>query len=318
MKKFGQVFTVLILLVFIFNGFVLAAEMDFGYLGDEFVDYDGDLVADLPADESEWINPDTIIFSYTPVEEPSVYKTAWADFLDHLAEVTGKEVMFYAVENYASQLEALRAGRIHIAGINTGSVPFAVNTAGVVPFAMMAAEDGSFGYEMEIITQQDSQLEGLEDLEGKTVAFVSQTSNSGFKAPSAILKSEMGYEAGEDYKTTFSGRHDNSIMGVYNGDYEAAAIANSVMHRMDASGAIDMSEIKTIYKSQTFPTTAYSYVNNLHPGLAQKIKKAFFTFDWTGTSLAAEFEDDKFIPIDYKTYWEVIRTIDRANGVEYK
>ncbi len=84
--------------------------------------------------------------------------------------------MFYAVENYAAQLEALRAGRIHIAGVNTGSVPFAVNTAGVVPFAMMANEDGSFGYEMEVITQKDSELEGLEDLEGKTVAFVSQTS----------------------------------------------------------------------------------------------------------------------------------------------
>ena len=318
MKKYGKIFTILILSVLLFSGFVMAAEIDQSDLAAEFVDYDGDLVADLPADESEWINPDTIIFSYTPVEEPSVYKTAWSDFLDHLAEVTGKKVMFYAVENYASQLEALRAGRIHIAGINTGSVPFAVNTAGVVPFAMMAAEDGSFGYEMEIITQQDSELSKLEDLERKTVAFVSQTSNSGFKAQSAILKFEMGFVAGKDYETTFSGRHDNSIMGVYNGDYEVAAIANSVMHRMDASGAIDMSEIKTIYKSQTFPTTAYSYVNNLHPGLAQKIKKAFFTFDWAGTSLEEEFEDDKFIPIDYKTYWEVIRTIDKANGVEYK
>ncbi|MFP4371320.1 MAG: phosphate/phosphite/phosphonate ABC transporter substrate-binding protein [Halanaerobium sp.] len=318
MKKVGQILTVLVLSVLMFSGFVMAAEMDHGDLAEDYVDYDGDLVADLPADESEWINPDTIVFSYTPVEEPSVYKRAWSDFLDHLEEVTGKEVMFYAVENYAAQLEALRAGRIHIAGVNTGSVPFAVNTAGVVPFAMMAEEDGSYGYEMEVITQKDSDLEDLEDLEGETVAFVSQTSNSGFKAPSAILKSEMGFEAGEDYETTFSGRHDNSIMGVYNGDYDVAAIANSVMHRMDNNGAIDMSEIKTIYKSQTFPTTAYGYVNNMHPGLAQKIKEAFFTFDWEGTSLADEFDEEKFIPIDYKTYWEVIRTIDKANGVEYE
>jgi phosphonate transport system substrate-binding protein len=52
----------------------MAADMNQGDLAAEFVDYDGDLVADLPADKSEWINPDTIIFSYTPVEEPSVYK----------------------------------------------------------------------------------------------------------------------------------------------------------------------------------------------------------------------------------------------------
>lgn len=61
MKKIGQAFTVLILLVFLFSGFVMAAEMDFGDLGEEFVDFDGDLVADIPAEESEWINPDTII-----------------------------------------------------------------------------------------------------------------------------------------------------------------------------------------------------------------------------------------------------------------
>lgn len=318
MKKFGRVFTVLVLSVLIFTGVVMAEQVDHGDLAEGFVDYDGDLVADIPADESEWINPDQLIFSYTPVEEPSVYKTAWSDFLDYLSEYTGKEVMFYAVENYAAQLEALRAGRIHIAGVNTGSVPFAVNTSGVVPFAIMANEDGSFGYEMEVITQNDSELESLEDLEGKTVAFVSQTSNSGFKAPSAILKSEMGFEAGEDYETTFSGRHDNSIMGVYNGDYEVAAVANSVLYRMAESGTIDLSEIKTIYKSQTFPTTAYTYVNNLHPGLAQKIKEAFMTFDWEGSSLDEEFSEDKFLAIDYKSYWEVIRTIDKANGVEYK
>ncbi|MFW6230013.1 MAG: PhnD/SsuA/transferrin family substrate-binding protein, partial [Halanaerobium sp.] len=105
--------------------------------------------------------------------------------------------------------------------------------------------------------------------------------------------------------------------GVYNGDYEVAAIANSVMHRMAENDTIDLDEIKTIYKSETFPTTAYTHVNNLHPGLAQKIKEAFMTFDWEGTSLDEEFSEDQFIPIDYKTYWEVIRTIDKANEVEY-
>jgi phosphonate transport system substrate-binding protein len=318
MKLFKQTIIILTIFVLAFTFVLSAQNMDFGDLADEYVDYDGDLVADIPEDESEWIDPDTIIFSYTPVEEPSVYRVAWADFLAHLEEETGKEVMFYAVENYASQLEALRAGRIHIAGVNTGSVPFAVNTAGLKPFAMMAAADGSFGYEMEVIVPKGSDIQNLEDLEGRTLAFVSQTSNSGFKAPSAILKSEMGFEAGEDYETTFSGRHDNSIMGVYNGDYEAAAIANSVKNRMANNGVIELSEIETIYKSQTFPTTAYGHVNNLHPALAQKVKKAFFTFDWEGTSLADEFNDEKFIPIDYKTYWEVIRTIDRANGVVYE
>src|SRR3546814_4698796 len=60
--------------------------------------------------------------------------------------------------------EALRSGRLHVAGVNTGSNPIAVACAGFVPFAMMAADDGSFGYEMEIIVPADSPIKSPEDL----------------------------------------------------------------------------------------------------------------------------------------------------------
>lgn len=62
----------------------------------------------------------------------------------------------------------MRSGRLHIAGFNTGSTPLAVNCAGFAPFTMMAAEDGSFGYEMEIITYPGSGIEKVEDLKIKT------------------------------------------------------------------------------------------------------------------------------------------------------
>jgi hypothetical protein len=51
-----------------------------------------------------------------------------------------------------------------------------------------------------------------------------------FKAPSAILKGEFGLVAEVDFTPAYSGKHDNSILGVYNGDYEVAAIANSVSY----------------------------------------------------------------------------------------
>ncbi|MEN9223626.1 MAG: phosphate/phosphite/phosphonate ABC transporter substrate-binding protein [Thermostichus sp. BF3_bins_97] len=286
-----------------------------------FCDRDGDLVADAPTDPSEWIDPDTLIFAYTPVEDPSVYENVWTDFLEHLAEVTGKNVEFFGVNSNAAQLEAMRAGRLHVTGFNTGSVPLAVNAVGFRPFAMMASLDGSFGYEMEIIVPADSDIQTIEDLRGRQLAFTAETSNSGFKAPSALLKGEFGMEPGVDYQTAFSGNHENSILGIVNKDYEAAAIANSVMTRMAERGTIDPSQIRTIYKSQTFPTTGYGYVYNLKPELAEKVKEAFFTFEWEGSSLAEEFGksgEEQFIPITYKEYWEVIRTIDEASGVEYK
>jgi phosphonate transport system substrate-binding protein len=162
----------------------------------------------------------------------------------------------------------------------------------------------------------------MEDLRGRTVAFTAPTSNSGFKAPSALLEKNYGLVAERDFKPAFSGRHDNSIVGVANRDYEAAAIANSVMYRMFERGVVDRNLIRTIYKSQSFPTTGYGYVYNLHPDLQAKVREAFFTFNWEGTALLEEFgkaqpPQEAFMPISYKEHWAVIREIDAAMNVSY-
>ncbi len=289
-----------------------------GALDTRFCDRNGDLVADTPTDSAKLVDPDTLIFAYTPVEDPAVYEKVWDGFLKHMEQVTGKNVSFFAVQSNAAQIEAMRAGRLHVAGFNTGSNPIAVNCAGFVPFTIMAAADGSFGYEMEIITHPGSGIDSVEGIKGNTLAFTSPTSNSGFKAPSALLKSEFGMEAEKDFEAVFSGKHDNSVLGVANKDYPAASIANSVMNRMIRRGVVKASQINSLYKSQTFPTTGYGYVHNLKPELAEKVKEAFFTFPWEGSELKAEFKkEDKFIPITFQEHWAVIRTIDKANGVSY-
>ena len=135
-----------------FGSVASAQDCPRGDLDERYCDVDGDMLADTPTDPAELVDPDTLVFAYTPVEDPAVYKTAWEDFLVYLSERTGKEVQFFPVQNNAAQIEAMRSGRLHIAGFNTGSNPLAVNCAGFNPFTIMAAEDGSFGYEMEIIT----------------------------------------------------------------------------------------------------------------------------------------------------------------------
>ena len=291
-----------------------------GDLDARFCDRDGDLVADIPEDPGQWVDPDTLIFAYTPVEDPAVYREAWSDFLEHLEAKTGRKVIFFPVDSNAAQIEAMRSGRLHIAGFNTGSVPLAVACAGFRPFTIMASEDGSYGYEMEIITYPGSGIEKVEDIKGRTLAFTSPTSNSGFKAPSAILKADFGLVPDRDFKAVFSGKHDNSILGVANKDYDAASIANSVKERMIRRGVVREDQLVVLYRSQTFPTTAYGVVYNLHPDLQKKIIDAFFSFEWEGTSLQEEFSksgEAQFIPITFKEHWAVIRKIDKANNVSY-
>lgn len=310
--------------VFLHTLVAAAALLTFGAqaMDPRFKDSDGDLVADAPTDPKEWVDPAVLVFAYTPVEDPSVYAKVWDGFIQHLSKVTGKRVQFFPVQSNAAQIEAMRAGRLHVAGFNTGSTPLAVNCAGFAPFAMMASKDGAYGYEMEIITYPGSGIEKIEDIRGKKMAFTAETSNSGFKAPSALLRDQFKMEAGKDYAPVFSGKHDNSILGVANKDYPAAAIANSVKKRMEARGVVKPDATKVIYKSQTFPTTAYGHVYNLKPELATRVKEAFFSFPWEGSELAKEFNkseppQEKFIPISYKEAWQVVRDIDRAMNVSY-
>jgi len=289
-----------------------------GDLDVRYCDRDGDLVADPPSDPRLRLDPDVLIFAYTPVEDPAQFRGVWRGFLDHLEGIVSREVRFFPVQSNAAQIEAMRAGRLHIGGFNTGSVPLAVNCAGFMPLTMMARADGSFGYEMELLTHRDSGIETVEDLRGKTLTFTSPTSNSGFKAPSVLLESEFDLVADRDFEPIFSGRHDNSILGVLQRDYEAAAVANQVIDQVLARGFGSRDDLRVLYRSESFPTTAYGVSNRLEPELAILVQQAFRTFEWAGSALDAEFqEEDGFIDITYEEHWDVIRRIDVASGTSW-
>jgi phosphonate transport system substrate-binding protein len=289
-----------------------------GNLDSRFCDDNGDLVADTPSDPSKLLDPDTLVFSYTPVEDPSVYENVFTEFIAYLAEKTGKKVKWYGAESYAAQVEAMRSGRLHVAGISTGPTVFGVNLAGYVPVAIMGKADGRFGYRLQLITHKDSDIKEVIDMKGRKIAHVTPSSNSGNQAPRALFKS-MGVVPDKDYKVTYSGKHDNSIMGVANKDYDAAPVASSVLDRMHDKGVVNKDDLRIIWQSRLFPTTSYGYVYNLKPELQKQITDAFLSFDWTGTALKKEFgkKSDKFIPITFKEHWSDIRTIQETNGVIY-
>ena len=61
-----------------------------GDLDARFCDTNGDLIADAPTDKSKIKNPDTLVFSYTPVEDPAVYENAFAELMAHMSKATGR------------------------------------------------------------------------------------------------------------------------------------------------------------------------------------------------------------------------------------
>lgn len=284
----------------------------YGELDTMYVDKDGDMVADPPADSQQWLDPDTLVFAYAPVEDPAVYEEVFVDFQKHLEAKTGKKVRWFAVTSYATQIEAMRAGRLHVSGFAAGTVQDAVNTGGFVPMVIMGAETGMTGYKMAIIAHKDSGIKTIDDLRGKTIAFVSESSNSGYSAPRAILYDQFKMLPSKDYQVAFSGKHDNSIAGVFNGDYDAGAIADTVLQRMVAGNRVpDPAEWMTlIFESQTFPPTAWGVNYRINPDLQAKIRDAFLSYNWAGTLMKETWpENDRFITVNYEKDYAITRAI---------
>lgn len=286
----------------------------------------GDPVTGTPDDESKLLDPDTIQFSLTPTEDPAVYEDTLRPLLDNIEKETGKAIEYVPLQSYAAQVEAMRSERLHVAGFSTGVVPFAVNIANAIPFSIQidgSGENGSFGYRLFLITQVDNaDIGSLEDLAGEPkqkVGHSDPSSNSGNLAPRALFKEAADVVPGEDYEVNYSGGHQQTSLGVANGDYDAGPVCSTCFARVARDGQLDPKKIKCVWASQPFPTTAFSYVNTLHPDIQEGVETAFLEYDYEDTAIAEEFESrGTWVEVDYATVWDIILKIQKDLGVEYE
>ena len=158
-----------------------------GELDQMYCDANKDMVADVPADSKKWKNPSTIVFTYTPVEDPAVYENIFKPFTTHLSKCLDKKVVFYQVQSNAAEIEAMRSGRLHVGGFSTGPTAFAVNLAGAIPFAVKGNSKEFQGYNLIVIVKANSPYQKLSDLKGKKLAHTAPSSNSGHLAPLALF-----------------------------------------------------------------------------------------------------------------------------------
>ncbi len=282
-----------------------------GDLDTLYCDANKDLLADVPTDPAKLKNPGTLVFTYTPVEDPAKYENIFKPFTDYLAQCTAKKVVFFQVQNNAAQIEAMRSGRLHVGGFSTGPTVFAVNKAGAIPFSVKGDAKGFQGYNLITIVKASSSYKTVADLKGKKVAHTSPSSNSGHLAPLALLPSQ-GLTPGKDYEIKFSGKHDQSTLGVGTGDYDAAHVASDVFERMAERGQIKEADFRVIYRSQRFPTSSFAYAHDLAPELANKMLKCFADFRFPA-DMQKNFDGaDRFVSINYARDWDVVRTVDKA------
>ncbi|MEN8189308.1 MAG: phosphate/phosphite/phosphonate ABC transporter substrate-binding protein [Thermodesulfobacteriota bacterium] len=289
-----------------------------GFSTEAFIFHDGDedLLADLPEDEQNWVDPEVLTFCVIPETDEQQYAVRYKPLADHIASVTGRKVVHLRLESSIEQIFAMKEGRLHIGGFSTGTTGFAVQLSGYIPVAAKGKNNEINGYSLQMIAGSLSSSHFLPDLKGKRIAHSTPTSNSGNLAPRALLP-QLGLTPEKDYEVVFSGSHKKSILGVVDGSYDGAAVASSVLYRMLKSGAVSNKDIRILYTSPRFPTLSLGYAHNLHPKLAAGIQEALTTYR-IPEQLHKHYKGaDRLMPVSYKNDWEIVRFMAKAGGVQY-
>ncbi|WP_198530017.1 phosphate/phosphite/phosphonate ABC transporter substrate-binding protein [Halorubrum aethiopicum] len=282
----------------------------------------GEPVQETPEDESEWLEPDTLVFTESPSEDvQGRYEEDFQAVFERIEEETGIPVEYNRVNNYAASVEAMRSERAHIANFSTGTTAFAVNLAGAVPFAAGIAPDGAFGYRLFATTRADAEeVQAVEDFADDDVrmAHAEPASNSGHQAPSALFDQYFDVTAGEDYEVNFSGGHSQTTRGIAAGDYDAGPICSTCfLDTVEADSNLSFDDFKVVWASDPFPNGPVAYRYNLHPDIQEGIRAAWLDSDFAGTAYAERTGYEEYVPIEYRRHWYNIMVIQRYNGVEY-
>jgi phosphonate transport system substrate-binding protein len=162
----------------------------------------------------------------TPSQKPTDLLAAGEDFGKALGQLVGVPVRVTVASDYAAVIEALRNRTADLAFVHPAGYVLANREAK----AMIVARNlwhGKSTFSARIFVRKESGFKTLEDLRGKTMAFVDPASSSGYIYPMVMLM-QRGLVKGRDPKTffrevVFSGSHDASMQALLNGHVDAIA-----------------------------------------------------------------------------------------------
>lgn len=204
-----------------------------------------------------------------------------------LSEAIGIPVNVYRASDYNAAVEAMRTGSAQMAYLGPFSYVTAVDRAGAECICVSGTE-GKIGYKSYIITQPDSDIETLADLEGRTFGFVDPSSTSGNVVPCNDLLTnlnlswsfdEMHLDGNFFSSVTYVGNHQNALQAVIQGNVDAAAVASSTYENQLEKGLIEEDSVKIIHESAYIPGSPICIQKDLPEELKQIVEEFLLSYD---------------------------------------
>ena len=219
----------------------------------------------------------TLKVSAIPDENPTELLRKFTPLGQYLESKIGMKVEFTPVTDYAATVEGLAAKKIDL--VWYGGFTFVqarLKTGTAIPIAQRE-EDEKF--RSVFITQPNSGINSLKDLNGKTFTFGAPSSTSGSLMPRFFMMKE-GIDPDKALKrVAFSGAHDATALQVAGGKVDAGALNISVYEKMLADKKIDASQIKVFYTTPGYYDYNWTVRGDLDPVLIKKLTDAFLSLD---------------------------------------
>jgi phosphate/phosphite/phosphonate ABC transporter binding protein len=138
--------------------------------------------------------------------------------------------------------------------------------------------DGSSTYGGYIVVSRESGINSIEELRGKTIAFIDRTSASGYIYPLALFKS-MGIDPELFFsKVAFLGNHLIALDAVLNRKIDAATIYSGALKAAKGKG-MNIDGLKIIAKTERIPWDAFAANSNVPQQLVDRLTTALLALD---------------------------------------
>ncbi len=179
----------------------------------------------------------------------------------------GVPTKLFTPADYDGVIQGLLGGTLDYAWLGASSYAKVYLTDAEAVDVMLTKQnvDGSTGYYSIGFARTDSGIASLDDAKGKTFAFADPNSTSGYLVPGAELTAKYGKLEEYFSEVKMSGGHEQTIVGVANGDF-AAGVSwadglgnwedgyNSGAFRKAAdAGLVDMNNLVEIWRSALIP-----------------------------------------------------------------
>ncbi|MDP1611255.1 MAG: phosphonate ABC transporter substrate-binding protein [Sulfuritalea sp.] len=274
--------------------------------------------ASLALAAADWKKQYPVVqFSSVSAENQAATTARFKEMAEVFKQKTGVEMKIFTASDYAGTVQALTSGQIQMAQVGASAYSSAwIDSDGQVePLVANKELDGQLGYHSILIVKTDSPYKKLEDLKGKTLAWADANSTSGYLIPLVSLRA-AGIEPQSYFgKTLFSGGHEQSVLGVINGQFDSAFTWSSKGHNagqiraMVDRGVLKMDQFRVIWESPLIPNPVVMVRKDMPADMKRDLLAFWTELQATHPQVAAAAARGKtsgFVPVTHAMYQPVL------------